>query len=37
MTMEELLTTANPGDRHGSTSNLSKEEIRDLAEYVLSL
>ena len=37
LTMEEVLTTANPGDRHGVTSNLSKEEIKDLAEYVLSL
>ena len=37
LTMEEVLTTANPGDRHGETSKLSKEEIKDLAEYVLSL
>jgi cytochrome c peroxidase len=37
LTMEEVLTTANSGDRHGVTSNLSKEEIKDLAEYVLSL
>jgi len=37
LTMEEVLTTANPGDRHGETSKLSKEEIADLAEYVLSL
>ncbi len=37
LTMEDVLTTANPGDRHGETSKLSKEEIKDLAEYVLSL
>ncbi len=37
LTMEEVLTTANPNDRHGETSKLSKEEIKDLAEYVLSL
>ncbi len=37
LTMEEVLTTANPGDKHGETSKLSKEEIKDLAEYVLSL
>ena len=37
LTMEEVLTTANPGDRHGETSKLSPDQIRDLAEYVLSL
>lgn len=37
LTMEEVLTTANPGDRHGETSKLTPEEIKDLAEYVLSL
>lgn len=37
LTMEEVLTTANPGDVHGETSKLSPEEIKDLAEYVLSL
>jgi cytochrome c peroxidase len=37
LTMEEVLTTANPKDAHGETSKLSKEEIKDLAEYVLSL
>ena len=37
LTMEELLTTANPGDRHGMTSDLTEEEVKDLAEYVLSL
>ena len=37
LTMEDVLTTANPNDAHGETSKLSKEEIKDLAEYVLSL
>ncbi|MGN0846051.1 MAG: c-type cytochrome [Kiritimatiellia bacterium] len=37
LTMEEVLTTANPGDRHGETSKFTPEEIKDLAEYVLSL
>ncbi len=37
LTMEEVLTTANPNDAHGETSKLSPEEIKDLAEYVLSL
>jgi mono/diheme cytochrome c family protein len=37
LTMEEVLTTANPNDAHGETSKLSPEEIADLAEYVLSL
>jgi len=37
LTMEEVLTVANPGDKHGETSKLTAEEIKDLAEYVLSL
>ena len=36
LTMEEMLTTANPGDVHGKTSKLSPQEIKDLAEYMLS-
>ncbi len=36
-TMIDVLTTANPGDKHGETSKLTPEEIKDLAEYVLSL
>ncbi len=35
-TMQEVLTTRNPGDRHGVTSRLTKEQIDDLAEYLLS-
>jgi YVTN family beta-propeller protein len=35
-TMKEVLTTHNPGDKHGRTSNLTDNEIRDLARFVLS-
>ena len=35
-TIEEVLTKYNAGDKHGVTSNLSKNEISDLAEFVLS-
>lgn len=35
-TMEELLTTYNPQDKHGVTSNLTGDQIRDLATFVLS-
>ena len=36
-TMEEVLTTCNPKDMHGTTKGLKPEEIKALAEYVLSL
>jgi cytochrome c peroxidase len=36
VTIEEVLTKYNPGDKHGVTSNLTKGEISDLAEFVLS-
>jgi YVTN family beta-propeller protein len=36
LTMEEVLTTCNPKDIHGATKNLSKEEVKDLTEYILS-
>jgi cytochrome c peroxidase len=36
LTMEELLTTCNPGDIHGATKKLTKAELNDLAEYMLS-
>jgi YVTN family beta-propeller protein len=36
-TMREVVTTHNPGDQHGVTTNLSDEEINDLCEYLLSL
>jgi len=35
-TMREVLTTRNAGDKHGVTSHLTKEQIDDLAEYLLS-
>ncbi|MHC4509611.1 MAG: c-type cytochrome, partial [Planctomycetota bacterium] len=34
--MEELLTKYNPQDKHGVTSNLTEDQIRDLAAFVLS-
>jgi YVTN family beta-propeller protein len=36
VTIEEVLIKYNPGDKHGETSNLTKGEIGDLAEFVLS-
>jgi len=36
VTIADVLTKFNAGDRHGKTSNLTPEQINDLAEYVLS-
>jgi len=36
VTIEEVLTKYNPDDEHGQTSNLSSDEIKDLANFVLS-
>ena len=36
-TIRDVLTIHNPGDRHGVTSKLTEQEIRDLEEFVLSL
>ncbi len=36
-TMQEVLTTYNPGDQHGTTSDLTGQQVNSLAEYVLSL
>jgi cytochrome c peroxidase len=36
-TMRDVITTRNPHNQHGTTSNLSDQEINDLCEYVLSL
>lgn len=36
-TIIEVLTKYNPDDKHGMTSNLAEAEVKDLAEYVLSL
>lgn len=33
----DMLTVHNKGDRHGKTSNLSKQELDDLVLYLLSL
>jgi cytochrome c peroxidase len=37
VTLQEMLTTMNPDDKHGKTSHLSREEIGALVEYLLSL
>jgi cytochrome c peroxidase len=34
--IKEVLTTHNPDDKHGLTSNLTNNEIEDLAQFVLS-
>ena len=36
-TMHEVLTTANPGDRHGKTSHLKPTEVDDLVAFLKSL
>ncbi len=36
-TMKDVLTIHNPGDKHGVTSNLNDDEIKDLAQFILSL
>ena len=36
-TLKDVLTTANPGDRHGKTSHLKPAEIDDLVEFLKSL
>jgi len=35
-TVKDVITTCNPDNKHGETSNLTAEQIDDLAEYVLS-
>jgi cytochrome c peroxidase len=35
--LQELLTQRNPTDRHDRTSHLSRPQIDDLVEYLLSL
>jgi cytochrome c peroxidase len=37
VTLKDVLTTRNFGDKHGRTSHLSDEEIDALVEYLLSL
>lgn len=36
-TLEEVLTSCNQGDRHGTTSHLSAEQVSDLAAFLKSL
>ncbi len=36
-TVRDVLTTANPHDKHGKTSHLTPQQIDDLAAYLLSL
>jgi cytochrome c peroxidase len=36
-TVRDVLTTRNPHDQHGVTSNLTSREIEDLCAYLLSL
>jgi DNA-binding beta-propeller fold protein YncE len=36
-TIRDVFTTRNPSGRHGDTEGLSKQEMDDLCEYVLSL
>ncbi len=36
-TMMDVLTTRNPDDKHGKTKRLNKQQLEDLAAYVLSL
>jgi YVTN family beta-propeller protein len=35
-TVTDVVTTYNPEDKHGRTSDLSEEKIKDLVEFVLS-
>jgi cytochrome c peroxidase len=37
VTVRDVITSGNKEDRHGKTSNLTPEQIDDLAAYVLSL
>jgi cytochrome c peroxidase len=36
-TMDEMTGTHNPDNKHGDTSRLSKDQLNDLFEYILSL
>lgn len=36
-TLRDVLTTANPDDRHGATSGLQPQELDDLVEFLKSL
>jgi YVTN family beta-propeller protein len=36
-TIMDVLTTSNKEDKHGKTSHLTQEQLKDLADYILSL
>ena len=36
-TLHDVLTTANPGDKHGKTSHLSKQQTQDIVDFLKSL
>ncbi len=36
-TLEDVLTTANQGDKHGMTSQLTSEQVSDLVQFLKSL
>ena len=36
-TLRAVLTTANPRDRHGKTSHLSKQQLDDVIQFLLEL
>ncbi len=36
-TLTDVVTTANPDDRHGTTSHLSERDVSDLVEFLKSL
>jgi DNA-binding beta-propeller fold protein YncE len=36
-TLEEVLTKCNPSDKHGKTSHLSSEQVKDLVEFLKAL
>ncbi len=37
LTIKEIFTEHNPGNRHGRTKSLSPEQLEDLVNYILSL
>lgn len=37
LTIEEVLTTYNPDDKHGKTKHLTPQQVKDLAAFVRSL
>jgi hypothetical protein len=37
VSVRDVTTTCNKKDEHGKTSHLTKQQIDDLVEYVLSL